>query len=64
MLKIGEIYFTESDEGEIKLNQNFLRINETTQVDILQDLMGEVSSLHAEAIGRWRVAMAKIREEG
>lgn len=64
MLKIGEIYFTESDEGEIKLNQNFLRINETTQVDILQDLMGEVSSLHAIAIERWRVAMAKIREEG
>lgn len=64
MLKIGEIYFTESDEGEIKLNQNFLGINETTQVDILQDLMGEVSSLHAIAIERWRVAMAKIREEG
>ena len=64
MLKIGEIYFTESDEGEIKLNQNFLRINETTQVDVLQDLMGEVSSLHAIAIERWRVAMAKVREEG
>ena len=64
MLKIGEIWFTESDEGEIKLNQNFLGINETTQIDVLQDLMGDVNRLHSEAMGRWRREMAKVKEEG
>ena len=64
MLKIGEIWFTESDEGEIKLNQNFLGINETTQIDVLQDLMGDVTQLHTDAIERWKEVMTKIREEG
>ena len=64
MLKIGEVYWNESEEGEIKLNRNFNGLNETTQVDVLQDLMGDVTQLHTDAIERWRVAMAKIREEG
>ena len=64
MLKIGEIYFTESDEGEIKLNQNFLGLNETAQVDALQDLLVRIAEHHSEACDRWGKEMERLREEG
>ena len=64
MLKIGEVYWNESEEGEIKLNRNFNGLNETAQVDLLQDLLVRIAELHSEACDRWGKEMERLREEG
>lgn len=45
-MNIGQLIIKSDFEGEIVFNDKFLKMNRIEQLDILQDLIGDLSTMH------------------